>query len=103
MFAARVEEGGPTGLRISLLSPKGRAGRSGSCILDDLRLPSLGRDEDFFRIDRIPWVDGSDDFWVVELVCLSLLTLVVAEGCLQRTSCKIFATLCGKTLQSQCG
>ena len=67
--------------------------------LDDLRLPSLGRDEGFFRIERTPWADGSDDFWVVGLVCSSLLTLVDAGGCLQRTSCKIFATLCGKTLQ----
>lgn len=71
MFGARVEEGGATGLKVSLLSSVGRAGRSGSCTLDDLRLPSLGRDEGFFRIERTPWVGGLDDFWVVELVCSS--------------------------------
>jgi hypothetical protein len=98
VFGARVEEG-VAGFGFSMLSSVGRAGGLRACTLDDLRLPSLGRDVGFFRIVRTPWADGSDDGWVVELLCPSLLTLGDADGGLQRASCKIFVTLCGKTLQ----
>lgn len=101
MFGAILWDAGPTDLEKELLCSVGEevAGYSGICTRDDLRLPNLGREDGFFKIERTPWAeDVLGDAWAVELVCSLLLMSVDVVDCLQKASCKSLAILCGKML-----